>query len=251
MNKKQGRVLRSINYWNIAILMTVMAISCTTNRKLITDEVILKDENSITGTIMKCDSSFLKIQKMDESMVMIPWLSIDTVVGKKYKTLWFGINAGYYNTPYFSVFKNEAMTGKAFGMQFKFGKAIRGNKLYYLDWSFSSAHPYAITKFGAGYQRYIKKATYLGKQGFFWGAEYNFMNAKHNNGAQMTLEPFSGFEKKCTDQIRLHFKLGLQFNVANKNNSAGINFTLGAHFMKRNFKKYYDVINSEHRLPKK
>lgn len=83
------------------------------------------------------------------------------------------------------------------------------------------------------------------------GAELNLMNAKYNNGAQTTFEPFTGFERKLSEQIRVHFKFGLQFNVANKNNNLGSNFSIGFHFMRKNFKKRYDVLNAEHRLYRK
>ena len=74
----------------------------TNYRKLLTDEVVLKDGNSQTGTIIQCDSSNLRIKKIDESITNIPWTSIDTVQGKKLKTFFFGANMGIYKTPYFS-----------------------------------------------------------------------------------------------------------------------------------------------------
>ena len=77
------------------------------------------------------------------------------------------------------------------------------------------------------------------------------MNAKYNNGAQVTLEPFTGFEKKLNEHLRIHFKFGVQLNIANKNNQSGFNTTIGIHFMKRNFKKYYDVLNDERRIYRK
>ena len=220
-------------------------------RKLLTDEIVLKNGNSQTGTIIQCDSTNLKVEKIDESISIIPWATIDTVQGKKLKTIWFGANFGYYNTPYFSVFRNEPIVAKQFGMQYKIGLAVRSNKLYYLNLSYSPARPYAITKFGLGYQRYIGNSTYLKKNSFFWGSELNLMNAKYNNGAQTTLEPFTGFEKKCNEHIRLHVKLGLQFNIANKNKQTGVNLTIGVHFMKKDFKKYYDVLNKQHIIYRK
>jgi hypothetical protein len=220
-------------------------------RKAITDEVVLKDGNSQTGTIIKSDSATIKIKQIDESIRIIPWNAIDTVQGKKLKTLWFGANIGYYKAPYFSVFRNEAMVAENFGLQFKVGLALRGQKLYYFHISPLPDQPYPVTKYGLGFQRYLGGTTYLKKNTFFVGSEFNLMNVKLNNGPQMTLEPFTGFEKKLNEHLRIHFKLQLQFNLANKNSSAGVNTTVGIHFMRRNFKRYYNTLNKEHRLPRK
>ncbi len=242
------------NYFKIFIctFLSVSALTgCLNYRDLITDEIVLKDGNSQTGTIIQSDSTNLKVKKIDESISIIPWTTIDTIQGKKLKTFWVGANFGYYNTPYFSVFRNEPFVGKQFGSQYKVGFAMRGIRLYYLNLSYSPAKPYAVTKFGLGYQRYIRSTTYLKNNSCFWGSELNLMNAKYNNGSQITLEPFTGFEKKYNERLRLHFKFGLQFNLANKNNQTGFNMTIGAHFIKRNFKKEYEVLNKEHRVYRK
>lgn len=233
----------------IALLLLTLLSGCTNFRRLVTDEVVLKDENSLTGTILKCDSATVKLKTMDESIHLIPWTNIDTVQGKKLKTLFLGLNTGFYNAPFFSVFKNEPMAAKGLGMQYKLGVAMRGRRLYYINLSYVSGQPYPVSKFGAGYQRYLKKGTYLKDNCFFIGTEFDLMKAKYNNGRQFTFEPFAGFEKKIGEQLRVHVKLGLQFNFANKNNATGANLTVGLHFLKRNFKKYYDVLNNERRLP--
>lgn len=232
------------------ILLIAALASCNNYRKLLTDEVVLKDGNSQTGTIIKCDSTSLRLKKIDESISIIPWNTVDTIQGKKLRTLFYGINMGYYNTPYFSVFRNERLSPKSFGMEFKAGMALRGQRLYYGQFSIIPAKPYSITKLGIGYQRYVG-AGYIHKNCFFWGSELNLLNAQYNNGPQITLEPFTGFEKKCNEYIRLHFKFGVQINMANKNNQLGANATIGVHFMKRNFKRYYTKLNAEHRLPRK
>ncbi len=225
--------------------------SCTNFKKLITDEVVMKDGNSQTGTIIQSDSTNIKLKKIDESINNIPWSSVEIVQGKKFKTLFLGANVGFYKTPYFSVFRNEPITARHAGMQYKIGIAARGIKLYYLNLSYSPAKPYAITKFGFGYQLYLGNSTYLKKNSFFIGTEFNLMGVKYNNGAQFAIEPFTGFEKKCNEHFRLHFKLALQLNFANKNNQTGVNATIGAHFMKRNFKKHYEILNQEHRLSRR
>ncbi len=235
----------------LVFLLSAILAGCSNYKKLITDEVVLKDGNTQTGTIRECDSVNLKIEKIDESKLIIPWTSINTVKGKKLKSLWVGINLGYYKVPYFSVFRNESMTAEKLGAQYKIGLAYRGNKLYYINLSHLSAKPYAVTKFGVGYQHYIGQTTYLKNNSYFVGGEFNFMNAKYNNGVQTTIEPFTGFERKYKEHLRYQFKFGLQFNLANKNSNTGVNLTIGATFMKRNFKKYYDILNQEHRVYKK
>ncbi len=148
------------NLFPLFLLLSLLA-SCTNYRRLLTDEVVLKDGNSHTGTIIQTDSGKIRLKKIDESISIIPWSSVDTVQGKKLMTLWAGVNAGYYNIPYFSVFRNEAMTGKSAGIQYKAGLAFRGVKLYYIHLTFAPAQPYAITKSGVGFQRYLGKTTYL------------------------------------------------------------------------------------------
>lgn len=233
------------------LTLPFVVTGCFNSRKLVTDEIVFKDGNSQTGTILQCDSTSIRLKKMDESVITIAWENIDTIQGKKLKTLWIGSNYGYYKAPYFSVFRNEAMTAKSIGMQHKIGMAYRGNKLYYLGLTIIPSKPYTVTKFGFGYQQYLGATTYIGKQSFFVGGEFNLMNAKYNNGSQVTLEPFSGYEYRCTPQLRLSFKLQLQFNLANKNSQTGISTTIGIHFLRRNFKRYYQSLNHEHRLPRK
>lgn len=187
---------------------------------------------------------------MDESHVNINWTEIDTIVGKRFKTFFAGMNTGFYNVPYFSTFRNEAINAKALGFQFKAGKATRGRQMNYFTITTLPARPYHVNKFGLGFMRYIGKASYAGNNGFFWGLEYNLMNAKYNNGVQMALDPYWGYDKKIKEQLRLNFKMGFQINIANKNNNLGVNLTVGIHYLKRNFKKYYTDLNQSHRLPK-
>ncbi|MGQ0826900.1 MAG: hypothetical protein ACT4ON_00755 [Bacteroidota bacterium] len=236
-----------LKYFSCIVSLSFIMAGCVNYRKLVTDEIVFIDGSSQTGTIIKCDSMNLRVKKADESISILPWSIVDTVQGKKYKTLWLGANFGYYNIPYFSVFRNEAITGKQAGMQGKIGLAFRGNKLYYFNLTYSPAKPYKISKFGFGYQRYLGRG-YLTKHSPFWGTEFNLMNVEFNNGPQLTLEPFTGFDKKLNEYLRIHFKFGLQFNLANKNNQTGFNTTIGIQFMKRNFKKHYAILNKEHRI---
>jgi hypothetical protein len=237
-----------LNYLFISISALTLLGSCVNYRRGITDEIILKDENSLTGTITESDSTKLKLRKIDESITVIKWADIDTIVGKKLKTVFVGANLGYYNIPYFSVFRNEAMSGNAAGFQFKIGYAFRSNNLFYFTQLFSPATPYSITKTGFGYQRYLGNSTYLKKYSFFVGGEFNLMNVANNNGAQATIEPFTGYELRLAAHVRVHFKFGLQLNLANKNSAIGSNFSIGFHFMRKNFKKRYNYLNTEHRI---
>lgn len=239
----------------IRIFACIFAVAlfsgCHRYRDLITDEVILKDRNSHTGTIEESDSESIKLRKIDESVKIIPWSQVDTVVGKKYKTFWAGANFGFYKTPYFSVFRNEAINAHSAGFQYKAGWALRGTNLYYFSLLFLPASPYKITKTGFGYQHYIFKTSYLKMNSYFWGGEINAMNAKHNNGFQLTLEPFFGAERKLTEQLRGHLKFQLQLNLANKNNAAGSSITVGIHFLQKSFTRRYTYLNKEHRIYKK
>ncbi len=232
-------------------LCCLILSGCYNPRKLITDEIVYKDGNSKTGTIILCDSQNVKIKTMDESQITIPWDNIDTIHGKKLKTFWIGTNFGYYNIPYFSVFKNEDVVGNQYGFQHKIGMAYRGNKLYYANLTYSPAKPHEITKFGFGLQYYLGESSYIKKTGFFTGVELNFMNAKMNNGSQTTFEPFTGYDLKLSSQLRLNFKFQLQINIANKNNQTGFNTTIGLHYLRRNFKRYYHLLNTEHKIPRK
>jgi hypothetical protein len=236
----------------VCLLSMILLLSgCMSYKKFLTDEIVLKDGNSQTGTIIKVDSAIIKIRQVDESIRIIPWQAVDTIQGKKLKTFWIGTNIGYYKVPYFSVFRNEPFAAENVGFQIKAGITLRGTKLFYFQIGYVNGKPYSVTKYGFGFQRYLGASTYLRKNAFFTGAELNFMNVEYNNGPQITMEPFTGFERKLNEHLRIHFKLGLQFNLANKNSNAGINTTIGIHFMKRNFKKYYNTLNNEHRLPRR
>lgn len=229
-------------------LVSTVFNSCLNYRRMITDEVVLKDQNSQTGTIIKSDSVTLKLKKIDESVTVLKWDDIDTVIGKKFKTAFVGANFGYYDVPYFSVFRNENRGAYGAGYQYKIGYALRGNNLFYFSLLFVPAKPYGITKTGLGYQRYLGHTTYLKKSAFFVGGEFNLMNVKQNNGVQTCLEPFTGYEYKLAAHVRVHVKFGLQLNLANKNSSMGSNLTVGFHFMRKNFKKRYTYLNTQHRI---
>src|ERR1044072_6473755 len=104
-------------YFFAAAFSVMLLSACGGYRKLLTDEVVLKDGNSQTGTIIKCDSAVLKVKQVDESIRIIPWMAVDTVQGKKLKTFFAGVNLGYYKATYFSVFRNEAMAAENLGFQ--------------------------------------------------------------------------------------------------------------------------------------
>lgn len=238
----------TLKYLFTLVFTAVLLTGCLNYRRMITDEVILKDENSLTGTITESDSVKLKLRKIDESVSIVKWDDIDTIVGKKLKTVFIGANIGYYNVPYFSVFRNEARSAYGAGYQYKLGYALRGNSLYYFNLTFVPATPYSITKSGLGYQRYLGHTTYLKKMAFFVGGEFNLMNVKQNNGAQIAIEPFTGYEYRLAAHVRMHVKFGIQFNLANKNTGLGSNLSLGFHFMRKNFKKRYTYLNTQHRI---
>jgi hypothetical protein len=238
----------TFKYLFITLFAFLFLTNCINYKRNITEEVVLKDQNSQTGTIIESDTAKLKIKHIDESVNIIKWSDVDTVIGKKLKTVFVGANFGYYNIPYFSVFRNESMSGNAAGYQYKVGYAFRSTNLAYFSFLFSPAQPYSITKVGAGYQRYLGASTYLRKRSFFIGGEFNLMNVKYNTGAQASIEPFTGYELKLAAHVRVHLKFGLQINLANKNNSIGSNFSVGFHFLRKNFKKRYNYLNTQHRI---
>lgn len=235
----------------LSVVLSLIFISCNNYKRLITDEVVLKDGNTQTGTLLKSDSVSVRIKKIDESLLTIPWNTIDSVRGKKFKTFWFGTNIGIYNTPYFSIFRNESYSNTAGGIQFKIGMAYRERKMYYFHYTFIPTAPYPVNKFGVGFHRYVF-GNYLQKRNnFFVGVEVNGMGIRYNNGLQFSYEPFTGFELRLSQHFRMHVKFALQFNVFNKNNQTGASLSIGTHIIKRNFKRYYNVLNQEHRLLRK
>jgi hypothetical protein len=242
------RTLWHIQQLFIALMCFILLSACIQQRHLITDEIVFHDGNSQTGTIQYSDTVSIKLKKMDESVQYYYWKNIDTVKGKKLRTFWGGINSGYYHVPYYSAFRNEKMIAGAFGMQLKAGMAYRGVRMYYASLTIIPAKPYAVTKAGLGFQRYLKEDAYLKKWAMLVGTEINLMNAKYNNGFQTTIEPFAGYEMQWSGTIRAHLKFGLQFNFANKNNNVGTNFTLGFHFLRHNHLKHYKELNKTKRL---
>src|SRR5437868_15132663 len=127
----------TLKYLFITCFALTFLANCINYKRNITDEVVFKDQNSQTGTIVESDSVKLKLRKIDESVNIIKWEDIDTIVGKKFKTVFVGANFGYHTIPYFSVFRNEAMTGSAAGYQYKIGYAYRGVNLTYLSFLYS------------------------------------------------------------------------------------------------------------------
>ena len=238
----------TLKYLFFSISALFFLNSCINYKRLVTDEVVLKDQNSQTGTIIESDTAKLKLKHLDESVNVIKWTDVDTVIGKKLKTVFVGANFGYYNIPYFSVLRNESRSGYGAGYQYKVGYAFRSNSLYYLSFLYSPAKPYTINKVGVGYQRYLGASTYLRKRAFFIGGEFNMMNVEHNNGAQACFEPFTGYELKLAAHVRVHFKFAIQFNIANKNSGLGSNLSMGFHFMRKNFTKRYNYLNTQHRI---
>lgn len=238
----------TIRYFLITAILAFTFSSCINYKRLINDEVVLKDGNTETGKIIKSDSVSIRIKKIDESQKSIAWAIIDSVHGKKFKTLWLGLQTGIYNAPYFSVFQNKSFSNNGNGFQAKIGLSYRGTKMYYFNFMHVATVPYPVNKFGLGFQRYVF-GNYLSKRhNFFVGSEANAMSVLYNTGLQFAFEPFSGYEIKINNHIRLNAKLGLQFNLFNKNNQTGANFTIGLHFLKKNFNKYYSVLNKEHRI---
>ena len=237
-----------LKYVLVLISASTLLTGCLNYRRMITDEVILKDQNSQTGTITESDSTKLKLRKIDESVTVIKWDDIDTIIGKKFKTVFVGANIGYQNIPYFSVFRNEARSAYGAGYQYKVGFALRSNTLFYFSLLFCPATPYGITKTGLGYQRYLGQTTYLKKTAFFVGGEFNLMNVAQNNGAQVTIEPFTGYEYRLAAHVRVHVKFGIHIGLASKNSALGSNLSLGFHFMRKNFKKRYNYLNTQHRI---
>lgn len=245
------RMLSKFKLSTITAIVICLSQSCINHKRLIKEEVVLNDSNSVTGTIFYTDSTKLKLKRIDESTTIVKWSDVDTIIGKKFSTFFLGFNTGIYNSPYFSVFRNESYPGSGAGMQLKLGWGLRGTKMYYFHYSYNSASPYNVKKFGLGFQRYVYGNYTTKRNCFFVGSDLNAMAIRYNNGLQFTFEPYSGFERKLNEQLRLHIKLGMQFNLANKNNQSGVNFSVGLHFLKKNYKKYYTSLNSNHRLPRK
>ncbi len=230
------------------IAVALLLWACHGPKKWLNDKVILQDGSSITGTVTKSDSLQLKITKMDESEQVVQWAQIDSVAPLAFRTRISSISLGLYNTPYYSVFRNENFAPSNLGLQFRTGMATFGKKYNYFHFTLIPSQPFRITKLGYGIERY-KRGTYMDKKNLFLGFETNLIFIRYNNAPQFAFEPFVGKQWKYKDQWRIHGKIALQLNVGSRNSNAGIYFGVGMNYLKQDFKKKYQDLNQTHSYP--
>jgi hypothetical protein len=236
--KLMYKLIKSL--FGFLFIMSITA--CNSYLKTVTEEVVLKNGETATGKLMYCDSSSLKLQKMDLSLSVYNWSEVDSVRGIKFKTHILSFNSGYFSTPYYSVFRGENFKPNNLGFQMRVGTAKFHRTFNYVHYTFIPSNPYNISKLGMGTQRYIL-SDMASKKSFLAGLEGNLLFINYNNVPQVALEPFIGYEFKLNDQLRLHVKMGTQRSILSKNPDWGIHFTAGINFLSKNYKKHYHSIN--------
>jgi hypothetical protein len=229
----------------LAGFLIAQITACVVPRHHVREEVVLRNGNTQTGKILHCDSLALTIKGADKSTSVLPWAEIDSVRGLRLRTWWVGANVGFSHTPYFSVFRNEGMAANGLVAQAKVGWARHGRNLQYVHFSVFPNPTERLSKFGYGVQRYLWQG-YLQQNGIFFGSEFNLLNAKLNNGSQISIEPFAGYDRQIKEQWRLQIKMGIQVNPLNRNNGTGFCTSVGFNYQLRNLHKRYRQLNQQH-----
>jgi hypothetical protein len=228
------------------LCLTLLLASCASMRRRVREEVLLSDGSSRTGRIERADSGGIALRQADKSLALLPWAEIDSVRGLRLATMYVGLNAGFAYTPYFSVFRNEGYQPSSLLVQGKVGWARRDRVMRYLHYSWlPAAQPYRLNKIGYGFQRYVWQG-YTRPQGVFLGGEFNLLKAEYNNGRQIILEPFVGYERQFDAQCRFHARIGTQLNPVNKNGRLGFTASVGVHFLLRDLQRPYRDLLQDH-----
>jgi hypothetical protein len=225
-------------------LVLLTSVGCVPQRRL-RDAVVLGDGSARTGRIERADSSDIALRQADKSLALLPWPEIDSVHGLRLATMYLGLNTGFAHTPYFSVFRNEGFQPNGLLVQGKVGWARRDRVMRYLHYTWLPAQPYRLNKVGYGFQRYVWQG-YTRPQGVFLGGEFNLLKAEYNNGRQIVLEPFVGYERQFDAQCRFHARIGTQLNPVNKNGRLGFTASVGVHLLLRDLQKPYRSLLQDH-----
>ena len=234
-------------FFKIHILLAIafLAFGCRVYKP--NEKVFLKDKVVLKGNIVKVDSVQMRVELSPKESRTFPWEQVDSIQGIRFRSLFIGYQLGYSHIPYFSMFKNESMQNRNIGFQLKMGRTVNGNSLRYLHFSQTPGNPFQVRKWGWGFQRYLL-GSYLGPKSIFAGAEIGLMKPQYNNGNQVYMEPFIGWDYQWNQHLRAFAKCTTQWNVLNRNPKLGWGVQAGLVIIVRDFKKHYRVLNDQHRL---
>ena len=221
------------------------AIGCRVHRP--EERIFLKDKVVIKGNIVKVDSLQMMVELSPKESRTFLWEQVDSIQGIRFPSLFIGYQLGYAHVPYFSMFRNESIQNRNIGFQLKLGRAVNGNSLRYLHFSQTPGNPFQVRKWGWGFQRYML-GSYLGPKSIFAGADIGLMKPQYNNGNQLYLEPFIGWDYQWNRHLRAFAKCTTQWNVLNRNPKLGWGVQAGLVIVFRDFNKHYQVLNQQHRL---
>jgi hypothetical protein len=242
--------LMRYKYLFFSLLCLLLAGCGRPFRRLINDEVFLRDGSSVTGTISSADSASVTLQKSDLSRQVIGWQQIDSIGSASHRTMMLGGALGLFSTPYYSAFQGEAYQPTGVGLVLRAGTVSFGKTYKYVNLSFLSGRPYGVTKLGVGIQRHLK-LRYVDAWSPFLGLEANLMFVKNNNSPSFTLDPFLGGDLRLSPQVRLMGRLGFQLNPASAANPLGANLSAGVTYQWRNFSAHNSHLLRHHQLPRR
>ena len=247
MLTKIKHTLFAISFW-LVIAFVWSLQSCRTEKRILTDEVHLRDGSTVVGKITKSDSTKIEIARLDHSTQILNWNLIDSVRPHNYFTPMSSMYAGLFNTPYYSVFLNEKNQPTNLGLQGRTGWAINGKRYTYLHLTLIPSQPLGIRKLGFG-KEFYKRGTYMSQKCLMLGYETNLIFIKNNNAPQFSFEPAFGKHWHWKNQYNIYAKIALQINIASRNQNAGISFGVGINYLHKDFKTHYQTLNETHKLP--
>lgn len=230
---------------NLGLLLVIsLFTACRNQSKLINDRLVLKDGSELTGRIQSSDSTTLRLEQKDESIRVINFKELDTIYSNKFCTRISSAGLGIFNTAYYSVFENQNHAPTNLGLQLRTGKAFNQNRYHYLNLELIPSKPFNIRKLGAGFE-YYKRGGYMSPKNLTLGFELNLLGVRYNNVPQLTLEPHFGKQWYYKGQMRIYCNAGLQFNLAGRNQNAGVFITGGINYLHIDFGKKYQPLNQK------
>ena len=228
----------------LCLILPLFLVQCKSKRPL--EKVVLKDKTEWSGKVVEVDSVQLSFQVSKSEKKVFQWRDIDQVKNIAQRTWLIGYQLGYGNAPYYSMFRGEAMESSGVGFQLKLGKTKNGNSLRYFHFAQQAGTPFAVRKWGWGFQRYLVGNEHS-KKGVFAGMEMGLMIPQFNNGNQFYTEPFAGYDWQWSKRLRTFAKVGMQWNVLNQNPKVGASFQVGLYFLLQDWDRHYQLLNSQHK----
>lgn len=227
------------------LVLALFFVQCKNKKAL--EKVVLKDKTEWSGQIVKVDSVQIALKVSRAEKRVFDWNQIQRVENIAQRSWVVGYQLGYGHIPYYSMFRRESMSANGIGFQLKIGKTKNGNSLRYFHFAQNTGLPFAVRKWGWGFQRHLI-GNDQARNGIFAGMDIGWLKPQFNNGNQLYAEPFAGHDWQWSQRLRTFVKASMQWNVLNQNPSLGWAFQIGLNFLLQDWARHYQVLNTQHRL---